>query len=125
MAGMVFPSSDEVADMFGFVTNEDRARWATGREKRKLQQAQQGGPDSKAPGMGSKAINPALDMARQSVSAQLRGAHASASQHERGRRGEETETVTTTRKIQRKDAYDLREEAAAAQVQGDDYEPGY
>lgn len=119
MSGMVFPSSEETARMFGFVTDEDRARWATGREKRKMQKQQQKA-EGKAPGLGANAINPALNMAQRSVDAQLRGARTAESIDTRER--DQVEEVTTTRRIKRRNAYDLREEEAA-KANGEGYEP--
>lgn len=91
---MVFPKSDEVAKGFGLVTDEDRMRWATNREKRKLAQKQQKQQElQKAPGRSSAKEGQAMNMARQSIQAQLRSAHNAKAQASRDRNRVEVETI--------------------------------
>lgn len=90
---MSFPKSNEVAKGFGLVTDEDRMRWATNREKRKLAQKQQKQQElQKAPDRSAKE-SPAMNMARQSIQAQLRSAHNAQAQAQRANNRVEVETI--------------------------------
>ncbi|KIA73382.1 hypothetical protein ANMWB30_23090 [Arthrobacter sp. MWB30] len=71
-----FPSGEEMSEMFGFVTPEDREQWARSRESNKQAVA------GTARDMAHKSIAPALDMARHGVQAQMHGAQYEAQRGE-------------------------------------------
>lgn len=81
-----FPSGKDLSEMFGFVTDEDRAKWEQQREANK----------EKTPGtaqdMASKSIAPALDMAKHGVQAQMHGAQYEA---QRGAQPKQKSRVVT------------------------------
>jgi hypothetical protein len=63
-----FPSGKDMAEMFGYVTEEDRSKWEQQREASKKESP------GTAQDMASKSIAPALDMAKRGVQAQMHGA---------------------------------------------------
>ena len=67
-----FPSGRDLSEMFGYVTEEDRAQWEKQREAGKQNQP------GTAQEMANKSIAPALDMAQRGVQAQMHGAQMEA-----------------------------------------------
>ena len=68
MGVLGFPSGKDMSEMFGYVTDEDRAKWDQQREANKEKQP------GTAADMASKSVAPAMDMAKQGVQAQMHGA---------------------------------------------------
>ena len=62
-----FPSADEMSSMMGFVTDEDRAKWDSMKQRSDAELAKRGSADSVA----SKGVNPALGFAEKSINAQM------------------------------------------------------
>lgn len=67
-----FPSKKDMAEMFGYVTPEDQAKWEQQREAR-----QQAAPGT-AQELAGKSIAPALDLAKHGIRAQMHGAQTEA-----------------------------------------------
>lgn len=83
MSFMGFPSRRDMSEMFGFVTNEDKAKWEQERDAN-----QKSGSSGTASEMASKSAGPALDLARKGVQAQMHGAQTEA------QRGAQAKVVT-------------------------------
>lgn len=68
MGLMGLPSGKDMAELFGYVTPEDKAKWEQDREASK-----QSSPGT-AKEMANKSMAPAMDMAKRGVQAQMHGA---------------------------------------------------
>ena len=96
MSILGFPSENEVASMFGFVTDEDRSRWERMKEAsdKQLEGAREG---LTAKGLASQSAGPMIGMAERSINAQMHGeqmAERKAQRDGRTERVERTETRT-------------------------------
>jgi hypothetical protein len=91
-----FPSTSELTEMMGYVTDEDHARWDSMKESSdKRREAARTGQTAK--GLASQGVAPALGMAEKNINAQIHGEQMA----ERQRRRQEDEvevTQTETRK---------------------------
>jgi hypothetical protein len=102
-----FPSKKDMAEMFGYVTPEDQAKWEKQREARK-----QAAPGT-AQEMAAKSIAPALDLAKHGIRAQMHGAQTEAQRGAQPKQRVKTVKITETEQSRNIDASD------------DDYMPGF
>lgn len=101
MGFLGFPSEKDMAELFGFVTPEDKANWEKSREANA-----QANPGT-AKEMADKSMAPAMDMAKRGVQAQMHGAQNEA---QRGAQPKE-------RRVEWLENVDVKKDS--------DYGPGY
>lgn len=91
MGVLGIPNDNELLSMFGYVTDEDRAKWNSMREAsdRSLEESRNG---MTARDLASKSAAPAIGMAEKSINAQMHGEQMA--EREAQRRGR-TQRVTT------------------------------
>ena len=89
-----FPSADEMSSMMGFVTDEDRAKWDSMKQRSDAELAKRGS----AEGVASKGVNPALGFAEKSINAQMHGEQMAVRERARKEGETQVEVVETRRK---------------------------
>lgn len=99
-----FPSKRDMSDMFGYVTEEDQAKWEKQREASKKS------TPSTARQLASESIKPALELARHGVRAQMHGAQNEA------QRGDQAKQRVVTRET-------ITEQSR--NIDGSDFEPEF
>ncbi|MCI4659599.1 hypothetical protein [Cryobacterium zhongshanensis] len=91
-----FPSETELSSMMGYVTDEDRDKWARMKASsdKQIENSRNG---LTARGLASQSAAPAISMAEKSINAQMHGEQM-ADRERRRKEGEEEVEVTETRK---------------------------
>jgi hypothetical protein len=94
-----FPSETELSSMMGYVTDEDREKWARMKASsdKQIENSRNG---LTARGLASQSAAPAISMAEKSINAQMHGEQM-ADRERRRKEGESEVSVTETRKSTR------------------------
>lgn len=106
MGIMGFPSEGEISSMLGYVTEEDRERWAR-MKAASDSRLQASGGGLTAQNFASQAVAPAMNIAERSINAELHAARNEQARMTQPKQTKRTVTTFTREEPVSSDEYDL------------------